>query len=146
MADLRNLRAPPPWNIEQNAYEDWHFEAELWEKCSTLDKKEKGFVLFSSIPRKDTTHERLRLACKNGGIILENEDAVSQILKVLDNIYKRDDLSLTFGTWSTFIKLIRQKDTDSMAQFITNYDKKVNELKRDGIVLPGFATTRKCLS
>ena len=89
-------------------------------KCSTLDKKEKGFVLFSSIPSKDTTgaHERLRLACKNGETILENEDAVSQILNVLDNIYKRDDLSLTFETWSTIIKL-RKKDTDSMAQFIT---------------------------
>ena len=105
MADLRNLRAPPTWNIEQNAYEDWRFQVELWEKCSTLDKNEKGFVLFSSIPSKDTTgaHEMLRLACKNGEIILENEDAVSQILKVLDNIYKRDDLSLTFETWSTFI-------------------------------------------
>ena len=137
MADLRNLRAPPPWNIEQNAYEDWCFEVELWEKCSTLDKKEKSFLLFSSIPSKDTTgaHERHRLACKNGEIVLENEDAVTQILKVLDNIYKRDDLSLTFETWSTFIKF-RKKDTDSMAQFITNYDRKVNELKRDGIVLP----------
>ena len=61
---------------------------------------------------------------------------MSQILKVLDNIYKRDDLSLTFETWSSFIKL-RKKDTDSnMSQFITNYDRKVNELKRDGIVLP----------
>ena len=77
-------------------------------------------MLFSSVPSKGTTcaHERLRLACKNGEIILENEDAVSQILKVLENIYKRDDLSLTFETWSTFIKL-RKKDTDSMAQFIT---------------------------
>ena len=55
MADLRNLRALPPWNIEQKAYEDWHFEVDLWAKCSTLDKKEKGFVLFSSIPSKDTT-------------------------------------------------------------------------------------------
>ena len=89
-------------------------------KCSILDKKEKGFVLFSSIPSKDTTgaHERFRLASKNGEIILKNEDVVSQILKVLDRIYKRDDLSLTFETWSTFMKL-RKKDTDSMAQFIT---------------------------
>ena len=50
-------------------------------------------------------------------------------------MYKRDDLSLTFETWSTLIKF-RKKDTDSMAQFITNYDRKVNELKRDSIVLP----------
>ena len=82
MADLRNLRHPPPWNIEQNAYEDWCFEVELWEKCSTLDMK--GFVSFSSISSKDTTgaHEKLRLACKNGEIKSENEDTVSQILKV----------------------------------------------------------------
>ena len=60
---------------------------------------------------------------------------LSQISKVLDKIYKRDDLSLTFETWSTFVKL-RKKDTDSMAQFITNYERKMNELKRDGIVLP----------
>ena len=48
----------------------------------------KYFVFFSSIPTKDTTdaHERFRLACKNGKIVLENEDAVSQILKVLDKI------------------------------------------------------------
>ena len=120
MAYLRNLRAPPPWNIEQNAFEDWCFEVELWEKCNTFDKKEKGLVLFGSVPSKDTAgaHERLRLACKNGEIISENDNAVSQILKVLDNIYKRDDLSLTFETWSTFIKL-RKKDSDSIALFIT---------------------------
>ena len=77
MADSRNLRAPPPWNIEQNVYEDWRIEVKLWGKRSTLDKKEKGFVLFSSIPSKDTTgaHERLRLACENGEIISENENA-----------------------------------------------------------------------
>ena len=70
MADLRNLRAPPPCNIEQNAYKNWCFEVELWGKCSTLDKKEKLFVLSSSISSKDTAgaHERLRLACKNGEI------------------------------------------------------------------------------
>ena len=137
MADLRNLRAPPPWNIEQTAYEDWHFEVELWEKCTTVDMKEKGFVLFSSIPHKDTTgaHERLRLACKNKEITLESDDAVKQILKVLDKVYKKDDLSLTFETWSTFIRL-RRKDTDNMVQYITNYDRKVSELKRDGIELP----------
>ena len=51
----------------------------------------KGFVSFSSISSKDTTgaHEKLRLACKNGEIKSENEDTVSQILKVLDKIYKR---------------------------------------------------------
>ena len=137
MADLRNLRAPPPWNIEQTAYEDWRFQVELWEKCTTVDKKEKGFVLFSSIPHKDTTgaHERLRLACKNKEITLESDDAVKQILKVLDKVYKKDDLSLTFETWSTFIRL-RRKDTDNMVQYITNYDRKVSELKRDGIELP----------
>ena len=41
---------------------------------------------------------------------------------------------MSFETWSTFIRL--RKDTDNIAQFITNYDRKVNELKRDGIVLP----------
>ena len=137
MAYLRNLRAPPPWNIEQTAYEDWRFEVELWEKCTTVDKKEKGFVLFSSNPHKDTTgaHERLRLACKNKEITLESDDAVKQILKVLDKVYKKDDLSLTFETWSAFIRL-RKKDTDNMVQYITNYDRKVSELKRDGIELP----------
>ena len=137
MADLRNLRAPPPWNIEQTAYKDWCFEVELWEKCTTVDKKEKGFVLFSSIPHKDTTgaHERLRLACKNKEITLESDDAVKQILKVLDKVYKKDDLSLTFETLSTFIRL-RRKDTDNMVKYFTNYDRKVSELKRDGIELP----------
>ena len=57
MADLRNLRPPPPWNIEQNSYENYDCE---------------GFVLFSSISSKDTTgaQERIRLACKNGDIKL----------------------------------------------------------------------------
>ena len=29
MADLRNLRARPPWNFKQNAYEDWRFEVDV---------------------------------------------------------------------------------------------------------------------
>ena len=66
---------------------------------------------------------------------MESDDAVKQILKVLGKVYKKDDLSLTFETWSTFIRL-RRKDTDNIVQYITNYDRKVSELKRDGTELP----------
>ena len=67
------------------------------------------------MPSKETTgaYERLGLACKNGEIRLKNKDVVSQILKLLDNVYKRDNFSLTFESWSTFIKL-RKKDTDTV--------------------------------
>ena len=52
----------------------------------------------------------------------------------LDRSFKKDDLSIVCGVWSTFIHMIREP-FDKMDEFITKFEKKVADLIRCGIDL-----------
>ena len=54
---------------------------------------------------------------------------------MLDRSFKKDDLSIVCGVWSTFIHMIRQP-FDKIDEVITKFEKKVADLIRCGIDLP----------
>ena len=79
--------------------------------------------------------EKVRLAMQNKEIKIDEEDAVDQIFGILDKFYKKDDLSVVCETWSRYKNLMK-KESETMDQFLNEYEKNVKELKKEGITLP----------
>ena len=50
--------------------------------------------------------EKLTVATQNGEIDLFGSQGAEQILQVLDRSFKKDDLSIVCGVWSTFSHMI----------------------------------------
>ena len=74
-----------------------------------------------------------KLTAQNGEIDLFCSKGAEQILQVLYRSFKKDDLSIVFEVWSTFIHMIREP-FDKMDEFITKFEfKKVAHLIRRGI-------------
>ena len=75
----------------------------------------KNFVMWE---------KNVTVATQNGEIDLFGSQGAEQILQVLDRSFKKDDLSIVCGVWSTFIHMIRDP-FDKMDEFITKFEKKV---------------------
>ena len=136
MADKKdNFMTPPVWKIETTSYEDWKFDVDLWKKFTQTEKARQGFALYSTLPNESGVNEKIRLAMQNEEIKIDEEDSVDQIFGILDKWYKKDDLSVVCEAWSTY-KNLSKKETDTMDQFLSDYEKKTKELKKQGIVLP----------
>ena len=138
--EKENKMAPPTWQPSDIKYEDWRFHVELWIKALDFCKKEKegrGYLLFEKLRdvKEKGVGEKLTVATQNGEIDLFGSQGAEQILQVLDRSFKKDDLSIVCGVWSTFIHMIREP-FDKMDEFITKFEKKVADLIRCGIDLP----------
>ena len=101
------------------------------------EKEGRGYFLFEKLRdvKEKGVGEKLTVATQNGEIDLFGSQGAEQILQVLDRSFKKDDLSIVCGVWSTFIHMIRDP-FDKMDEFITKFEKKVADLIRCGIALP----------
>lgn len=137
MADRvkENLMAPPVWHTDTTTYEDWKFDVRLWTQFTKAEKRRRGFMLYSTLPTTKDVNEKVRLAMQNGEININEEDAIDQIFEVLDKWFKKDDLSTICETWSAY-KNLQKKDSETMEQFLNESEKKIKELKKEGIALP----------
>ncbi|KAJ8048980.1 hypothetical protein HOLleu_01512 [Holothuria leucospilota] len=84
--------------------------------------------------KKKGVLEKVRLAMQNEEIKISEEDSVNQIFTMLDKWYKKDDLSVVCEAWCSF-KNLTKKDTDTMNQFLNEYEKKVKALKKEGVAI-----------
>ena len=135
MADKIKFVTPPTWNVQTTSYQDYKFEVELWARFTKLEKDQKGFAVYSSLPHERDIHDKIRLAIQNKEIKIEEDNAITQIFNVLDPIFKEDDLTSVYETWKRF-KNFDKKDEESMESYINEYDRRVKELKKNGIELP----------
>ena len=137
MADKKDNKflTPPVWKVETTSYEDWKFDVDLWTKFTKTEKKRQGFAVYNVLPTAKGVNEKVRLAMQNKEIKIDEDDSVDQLFIILDKWFKKDDLSIVCETWGAYKSLLK-KESDTMDQFLNEYEKKVKELKKQGITLP----------
>ena len=120
MADAcKKDRLPPPeWNPESKSYEDWRFQVNLWNQAcdmAKIKKAERGYKFYDRL--KDVTAknvgEKITIAVQVGEVNIFQDNAVDEIIAMLDKSFKSDDLTLMHRSWSSFINLKREA-SDSM--------------------------------
>ena len=70
-----------------------------------------------------------------GEVDVIGDNSVNEILQVLDKSFKSDDLTLMHKSWTSFINLKRSQ-SESMDSYIDQFERRIAELKREGIDLP----------
>ena len=108
---------PPGWDPEGENYNDWKFLVDMWVKAcdrTKLPRADRGNALFQRLKdiKKDNVGNKLVTAAQLGDIDVFSEDAVAQILEVIDKRFKRDQLVLKEKAWKTFIRLKREDEED----------------------------------
>ena len=127
---------PPGWDPERENYNDWRFLVDMWMKAcdrAKLPRADRGYALFQRLKdiKKDNVGNKLVTAAQLGTIDVFSEDAVGQILEVLDERFKRDQLALKKKAWKTFIKLKRE-DEEDIDQYIDKFEECYADLMKVG--------------
>ena len=99
---------PPPWR-PNTTYQDWKTDVRLWEKFSKIDKCQRGYLVYTCLPTENQAHEKVRLSIQNDELQIDRDDAVNEILKILDKSYLKDDLCTAYETWSMFKNIEKSK-------------------------------------
>lgn len=140
------MRAPPSWHSDKLSYDAWRFEVELWDAWTSVDKKKRGRLVMVALPIGDPNgaREKIRLAVQNGDVDLGSETGVAAILEELDKSFKKDNLSVVCEVWSDYINY--KKGCETMSEYITEYEKRVSQLKREKITLPDVVLAMQLLN
>ena len=90
---------PPGWDPERLNSSNWRFLVDMWMKAcdrAKLPRAGRGYALFQRLKdiKKDDAGNKLATAAQLGTIDLFSEDAVGQILEVLDKRFQRGQLAL----------------------------------------------------
>lgn len=89
-------KAPPALN-EKISYTNWKKEIEIWDKYTTLKPEQKGPAIFFQLEGE------ARDAVRELGDGLTNpENGLKEVLKMLDNMYLKDECILAYESYETF--------------------------------------------
>ena len=99
-----------------------------------------------ALPMDDPScaREKVRLAVQNKEVDIKSDDGVKKLLEELDKTFKKDDVSKLCEVWTEYINFKREKH--SMEEYITQYEKKVAELKRQKINIPTVVLAMQLLN
>ena len=124
-------------------YERYRMELDLWRSITTIQKNKVASIIALSLPDnhpsriKDKVFDRLSI------IQLNSDTGFDLLINVLDEVLKTDSLSDAFEKYDDFEKYSRS--TETVVEYIEEFDLKYNRLVKLGIVLPSEILAFKLL-
>ena len=99
---------PPVWDSSHQNYNDWRFCVELWNNAcdrAKIAKVDRSYLMFAKLKdvKKDGLGAKLVTAAQLGKIDVFGDNGVEEILNVLDERFKEDQLALKKKAWHSFI-------------------------------------------
>ena len=127
---------PPVWDSSHQNYNDWRFCVELWNQAcdrAKIGKADKSYLLFAKLKdiKKDGLGAKLVTAAQLGKIDVFGDNGVEQILQVLDERFKEDQLALKKKAWHAFINTKRETEQE-IDDYIDNYEENIANLRKLG--------------
>ena len=116
------LKSPPPFNPEEDTYEAWKQELEMWEVYTELDLKKRGAAVFLSLKGK------AKEAVRDMKAATLNVDAgLDMVKKKLDEVFLKDVNTRAFIAFQKFYQY-RRASGDNYETFIVQFEQLYHKL------------------
>ena len=129
MAAKGGVTQPPVLN-ETTDYEQWKKSVAMWKICCKYDDDQQGSALGLSLTGK-AKDAVLEMDVKE----VQAKDGVDKILKVLDDLYLKDEHQRMYVSMKAFEQYTRLEGT-SLDSYIIEFEKNYNRLKLHKIDFP----------
>lgn len=116
------LKAPPPFNPEEEAYEAWKSELEMWEVYSELELKKRGAAVYLSLKGKAKEAVRDMKAAT-----LNVDNGLALVKARLDGVFLKDVNTRAFLAFQKFYEY-RRASGDSYETFIVHFEQLYHKL------------------
>ena len=127
MASFKN----PPEMRDGLTYDDWKKEMKIWCSFTEIEKKRQGPAVFLTLKGKARETVLAEVEAEK----LQTDDGLSNIIKALDNLYKRSDSESAFTAFENFIKF-RRPSSMSIQDYIIEFNIKLGKIKSHDMELP----------
>ena len=113
-------------------------------ELTDLAKAKQGLALALSLPEKDSSNIRDKVFSDVSLEDLKSDDGVKKLIKFMDNLLKKDELSEAYEIFSDF-ELFKRSPTMTMDTYTMEFDKLYNKTKKFAMVLPESVKAFKLL-
>ena len=117
----------PPLLTNSKSYDDWIKLINIWRDFTSLEKPKQALAVVLSLEDK-AQEAALELPRDQ----LNQDNGVDLIIKRLDKIFKKDELSQKFNSLEAFENYRRPENT-SIRNFVTEFEKRHYKVKSYGI-------------
>ena len=141
MASGGNYRIPPVFS-ESKPYNRWVDEIKVWQSVTDLEEKKQAPAIALSFPEESSVRDKVfsELGVDN----LNVDNGVDVLIRFLDKIYKKDELSSAYETYTKFDRF-KKSPQMSMEDYLINFDKLYNQTKKYTMTLPEAVLSFKLL-
>ena len=127
---MSKLKAPPVFNADEDSYEDFKRELEIWDSFTELEKKKRGPAVYLSLQKK--TKQALR-GLKTAE--LSADDGLLKIIDKLDEVYLADSSTRAYTAFQRFYNCKREEG-ETFEAFIIRFEDKYSDMSQYEMTLP----------
>ena len=120
----------PPMLNDSTDYELWKKEVSLWQICSNYDKKTQAPAIVMSLCG-NAKEAALEMEIET----LNADDGVTELLKVLDGLYLKDENQRKYVSLKS-LEQFKRSPTQSLDSYINEFERLHNKVKAHKIELP----------
>lgn len=139
MAYSVNYEAPPVCAI-QKPYIIWAEQLKAWD----LDQKKRGIAVAVALPEEGQNSIRDNVFSELSVDVLNTDDGVKQLITFMNNIFKIDELSEEYETYTEFDRF-RRLSGMMMAEYVTECEILYNRTKKLKMEFPEAVLAFKLL-
>ena len=140
---MASYKTPPEFG-ERKPYSRWVDEVRAWEALTDLEVKKRGLALALSLPEEHSNNIRDKVFSEVPIEDLNKEDGVKTLLRFMDNIFKKDELSEAYEVYADFDRYKRTEEI-SIEMYVMEFEKLYHRTKKFKMELPEAVLAFKLL-
>ena len=141
---MSGYKSPPVFNSKEKPYDRYVEELKAWCFVTELDKKKQGVAVALSLPENDPSGIRDKVFNELKLENLSQDDGIDTLIKYLDKLFKRDELSEVYERYTVFDRYERESN-QKVDDFILEFERRYNRISQKEMNLPSSVLAFKLL-
>ena len=129
-----NYKIPPAFS-DKKPYSRYVDELTAWTYVTDLDKEKQGIAVALSLPENDSSQIRDKVFCELKIEDLNANDGVDILIRFMDNVFKKDELTDMYEQYTNFDRY-KRKNEDTMESYVIEFEKLYHKTRKFNMELP----------
>ena len=126
---MSNLNKSPPLLSKSKTYDDWIKLLSIWLKFTSFKSVKQGLAIVLNL--EGEAHEEVLELHTD---VISEKDGVSKIIKRLNKIYRKGELSQKYNALEAF-ETYKRKGSTSIRDFLTEFEKHLHKTRTYGTTM-----------
>ena len=135
---MSKFQKPPLFNPDEDSYERYKNDLQIWESFTDLEAKKKGPAVYLSLTGKARESVRNLKAAD-----LSADDGLDKLIEKLDDVFLKDKTTRAYEKFQKFYNYQRTTD-ESIDTFFVKFEQLYSDLTEFDMALPVVLKHSSC--